>query len=158
TRINTKAFAGDKDGFKDYDKIGVPKNLQQFIQIYGAAPVIASYSGGSGGGSNWNAVTTGNFGNKHEQDTRHVLTGSLTKWRGKWTHKFGAEFRNLLSNYSDLEEASVEMPSVSFAVGGNFTFQYTSATGTSAQQNTTNQQRGVNGATMFTGAGLWWIR
>src|SRR5882724_8783482 len=33
TRINTLAFAGDKEGFTDYDKIGVPKNLQAFIQI-----------------------------------------------------------------------------------------------------------------------------
>ena len=48
TRINTKAFAGDKDGFTDYDKIGVPKNLQPFIQIYGAAPVLSNYGGGSG--------------------------------------------------------------------------------------------------------------
>jgi hypothetical protein len=158
TRINTLAFAGDKDGFTDYDKVGVPRNLQQFIQIYGAAPVVPNYSGGSGGGSNWTAVTTGNFGTKHEQQASHVLTGSMTKARGRWTHKFGAEFRNLLSNYSDLETASVGMPSVSNAVGGNFTFQYTTATGGVAQQNTTNQQRGINGATMFTGAGLWWIR
>ena len=51
TRINTLAFAGDKSGFTDYDKIGVPKNLQPYIQIYGAAPVLSNYSGGSGGGS-----------------------------------------------------------------------------------------------------------
>jgi hypothetical protein len=158
TRINTEAFAGDKDGFTDYDKIGVPKNLQPYIQIYGAGPVLSNYGGGTGGGSNWTALTVGNFGTKHERQTSHVVTGSLTKSRGNWTHKFGAEFRNLLSNYSDLEEASVSMPSVSNAVGGNFVFQYTTATGVVAQQNTTNQQKGINGATLFTGAGLWWIR
>ncbi|HXA52318.1 MAG TPA: TonB-dependent receptor [Candidatus Acidoferrum sp.] len=158
TRINTKAFSGDKDGFTDYDKIGVPKNLQQYIQIFGAAPVVSTYSGGSGGGSNWTAVAGGNFGTKHEQQTSHVVSGSVTKSRGSWTHKFGGEFRNLLSNYSDLEEASVSMPSVSNSVGGNFVFQYTSATGAVAQQNTLNQQKGINGATPFTGAGLWWIR
>ena len=136
----------------------MPKNLQPYIQIFGAAPVVSNYSGGSGGGSNWTAVATGNFGTKHEQQTSHVLTGSVTKTRGHWTHKFGGEFRNLLSNYSDLEEASVSMPSVSNAVGGNFTFQYTTATGGVAQQNTLNVQKGINGATMFTGAGLWWIR
>src|SRR5260370_23876474 len=101
TRINTQAFAGDKSGFTDYDKIGVPKNLQQFIQVYGAAPVLSNYSGGSGGGSNWTALATGNFGTKHEQQTSHVLSASLTKSRGKSTHKFGGEFRNLLSNYND---------------------------------------------------------
>jgi hypothetical protein len=158
TRINTLAFAGDKSGFTDYDKIGVPKNLQPFIQIFGAAPVVSNYSGGSGGGSNWTAVATGNFGTKHEQQLSHVVSGSVTKTHGQWTHKFGGEFRNLLSNYSDLEEASVSMPSVSNAVGGNFTFEYTTATGGGAQQNTLNVQKGINGATMFTGAGLWWIR
>src|SRR5882672_12892881 len=50
------------------------------------------------------------------------------------------------------------MPSVSNSVGGNFVFKYTTATGGVAQQNTTNQQKGINGATLFTGAGLWWIR
>lgn len=158
TRINTLAFAGDKSGFTDYDKIGVPRNLQPYIQIYGAAPVVSNYSGGSGGGSNWSAVATGNFGTKHEQQMSHVLSGSVTKTHGAWTHKWGGEFRNLLSNYSDLEEASVSMPSVSNAVGGNFTFQYTTATGGVAQQNTANVQKGINAATMFTGAGLWWIR
>lgn len=158
TRINSLAFAGDKSGFTDYDKVGVPKNLQPYIQIYGAAPVVSNYAGGSGGGSNWTAVATGNFGTKHEQQLSHVLFGSVTKTHGQWTHKMGAEFRNLLSNYSDLEQASVSMPSVSNGVGGNFTFQYTTATGGVAQQNTANVQKGINGATMFTGAGLWWIR
>lgn len=159
TRINARQFAGDKEGFTEYDKIGVPKNLQQFIQIHGAAPVLANYSGGSGGGSNWTALTTGNFGTKHERQTSHVFSASMTKMRGRWTHKFGGEFRNLLSNYADLEQASVGMPSVSNSGStGNFNFEYTNAIGTSQQQNVTNQQRGVNGATLFTGAGLWWIR
>jgi hypothetical protein len=158
TRINTRAFAGDKSGFTDYDKIGVPKNLQQYIQIFGASPVVSNYSGGSGGGSNWTALAAGNFGTKHEQQTSHVINGSLTKTRGRWTHKIGGEYRNLLSNYSDLEEASVSLPSVSNSSGGNFNFQYTTASGGVASQNTANVQKGINGATMFTGAGLWWIR
>jgi hypothetical protein len=159
TRINTLAFSGDKDGFTEYDKIGVPKNLQPYIQIYGAGPVLSNYSGGSGGGSNWSALAGGNFGTKHERQTSHVMAASATKIRGQWTHKFGGEFRNLLSNYSDLEEASVSMPSVSNSGSvGNFTFQYTNASGTSTSQNTANVQRGINGATLFTGAGLWWIR
>ena len=79
TRINTKNLRGRQDGFTDYDKFGVPKNLQPFIQIYGAAPVLSNFSGGSGGGSNWTALATGNFGTKHEHQTSHVLTGSITK-------------------------------------------------------------------------------
>jgi len=159
TRIEADALAGDKTGFTDYDKIGVPKNLQPFIQIRGAAPVLSNYSGGSGGGSNWSALAGGNFGTKQERQTSHVLSASMTKVHGHWTHKFGGEFRNLLSNYSDLEEASVSMPSVSNSGSvGNFNFEYTNAIGTSQTQNVTNAQKGVNGATLFTGAGLWWIR
>lgn len=158
TRINTLSFAGDKEGFTDYDKIGVPKNLQQHIQIFGAAPVVGTFSGGQGGGSNWTAVSTGTFGTKQERQLSHVLSGSLVRVNGRWTHKFGGEYRNLLSNYSDLEEASVAMPSCCAHVGGNYTFEYVTADGRVAPQNTLNQQLGVNGAALFTGTGVWWIR
>ena len=46
TRIRANALAGDKTGFTDYDKIGVPKNLQAFIQLYGSAPTVATCAGG----------------------------------------------------------------------------------------------------------------
>jgi len=158
TRIDTLDFAGDKEGFTDYDKIGVPRNLQQHIQIFGAAPVVGTFGGGSGGGSNWTAVNTGTFGTKQERQASHVFSGSIVKMRGRWTHKFGGEFRNLLSNYLDLEEASVAMPSCCAHVGGNYTFEFVTADGGVAAQNTLNRQRGVNGAALFTGAGVWWIR
>ena len=106
TRIRANALAGDKTGFTDYDKIGVPKNLQAFIQLYGSAPTVATCAGGcagSGGGSNWSQLAPSNFGNKLERQTSHSVSGSMTKIHGPWTHKFGGEFRNLLSNYSDLE-------------------------------------------------------
>jgi len=32
--LEADALAGDKTGFTDYDKIGVPKNLQSFIQLF----------------------------------------------------------------------------------------------------------------------------
>jgi trimeric autotransporter adhesin len=158
TRINTLDFAGDKEGFTDYDKVGVPRNLQPFIQINGAAPVLNNFGGGNGGGSNWTALSGGNFGTKQEKQVSHVLSGSLVKIRGRWTHKFGGEYRNLLSNYLDLEEASVAMPSCCAHVGGNYTFEYVTADGAVAPQVTLNRQRGVNGAALFTGAGVWWIR
>ena len=41
------------------------------------------------------------------------MSGSITKTRGKWVHKGGLEFRNLLSHYDDPEQASVGMPSPS---------------------------------------------
>ena len=162
TRIRSGFLSGDKTGFTDYDKIGVPKNLQSFIQLYGSAPTVAACAGGcagSGGGSNWSQLAPSNFGNKAERQTSHSLNGSMTKINGRWTHKFGGEFRNLLSNYSDLEEGSVSMPAQSNSGSvGNFTFEYLNALGTSVTQNVSNAQKGVNGAMYFTGAGLWYIR
>jgi hypothetical protein len=160
TRINTKDFAGDKSGFTDYDAFGVPKPVQALMMIRGAAPTVVpnNFSGGSGGGSAWTALSAGQFATKHEQQTSHVLSASIAKTRGKWTHKAGTEIRTLLSNYADLEEASVAIASCCAHVGGNYTFQYVTADGSSAAQNTVPAQRGVNGAALLTGSGIWWIR
>ena len=116
------------------------------------------YSGGNGGGSNWTALTTGNFNTKREFQTSHSITGSATKVRGKWVHKAGMEFRNLLSNYADPEQGSVAMPSPFAHQGGNFNFQYVTASGGVASLVTTNAQRGINAAGMLLGTGVWWIR
>ena len=115
SRINTQNLSGDKTGFDDYDSFGVPENLQPFILFPGVAPNINpnGFTGGAagGGGNNWSALTTGNFNTKHEYQTSHSLAASATKTRGAWIHKAGFEFRNLLSNYADPEQASVALPS-----------------------------------------------
>ena len=69
----------------------------------------------------------------------------------------GVEFRNLLSNYWDLEQASVAMPSPFAHSGGNLNFQHATASGGVASLVTTNAQRGVNAAAMLLGT-VWWIR
>lgn len=160
SRISTKNLAGNKEGFTDYNSFGVPTNVQGLILFPGAAPNVNpnGYGGGNGGGSNWTALTTGNFNTKREFQTSHSVTGSLTKVRGKWVHKGGVEFRNLLSNYADPEQASVAMPSPFAHTGGNFNFQYATASGGVASLVTSNAQRGVNAAAMLLGTGVWWIR
>jgi hypothetical protein len=160
SRINTKNLAGNKTGFDDYDSFGVPRNVQDLILFRGVAPNINpnGYGGGNGGGSNWTALTTGNFNTKREFQTNHSVTGSLTKVRGRWVHKAGVEYRNLLSNYWDPEQGSVAMPSPFAHTGGNFNFQYATASGGVASLVTTNAQRGVNAAGMLLGTGVWWIR
>ncbi len=139
---------------------GVPSNLVPHILFPGTAPNVNpnGYGGGGGGGSNWTALTTGNFNTKREFQTSHSVTGSLTKIRGKWVHKGGMEFRNLLSNYHDPEQGSVAMPSPFAHQGGNFNFEYVTASGGVANLVTTNAQRGVNAAGMLLGTGVWWIR
>jgi trimeric autotransporter adhesin len=160
SRINTKNLAGNKTGFDDYASFGVPSNLLPLILFPGNAPNVNpnGYGGGNGGGSNWTALTTGNFNTKREFQANHSLTGSLTKIRGRWTHKGGVEFRNLLSNYHDPEQGSVVAPSPFAHQGGNFNFQYTTASGGVANLVTTNAQRGINAAGMLLGTGVWWIR
>ena len=108
--------------------------------------------------SNWSALTTGNFNTKRELQTSHSIAGSVTKTNGRWVHKMGGEYRVLLSNYADPEQASVALPSPFNQVGGNFNFEYLTADGQVASLTRTNAQRGVNGAGMLLGAGLCWIR
>ena len=116
------------------------------------------YGGGQGGGSNWAGLSAGTFGSQREFQANHSVTGSVTKIRGKWVHKAGAEFRNLMSNYQDPEQASVGMPSPFAHQGGNFNFEFVTASGGVANQVTTNAQRGINAAGMLLGTGVWWIR
>jgi trimeric autotransporter adhesin len=161
SRINTKNLAGDKEGFSDYDRFGVPANLQATMLFPGAAPVVNpnGFTGGAGGGgNNWTALSGGNFSTKHEYQSSHSVVASATKTRGAWIHKVGFEYRNLLSNYADPEEASAQLPSPFNQVGGNFNFEYATANGGVASLTRTNAQRGINAAGPLLGAGLWWIR
>jgi hypothetical protein len=154
--LNMKRFGSDRSGFTDYDAIGVPRSVQAVMPISGAAPVIyAAFPGGSGG--NYSALGGSYFVSKHERQTMHNLVGSVTKIRGRWTLKAGSESRNLLSNYQDLEEASVAIGNP-YWVGGNYTFEYLNATGGSVSQNVIASQNGFSGAGILTGAGHWWIR
>jgi hypothetical protein len=162
SRISAKLLAGDKKGFTPelYDQFGVPRNLIPLMLFSGVAPDIAPNTAGTGvgGGSNWTALTGGVFNTKQEGQLNHSLTGSLTKVRGRWTHRMGGEFRNLLSNYADPEQGSVSYPSPFHSVGGNFNFEFTTANGNVHADTRTNAQRGINAARMFYGAGLYWIR
>jgi hypothetical protein len=162
SRIHAKLVAGDKTGFTPelYDEFGVPRNLFPLMLFPGEAPNIHPNSAGDGqgGGSNWARLTSGMFNSKNEGQTSHSLTGSIAKTHGRWTHKIGGEFRNLLSNYADPEQGSVNYPSEWHSVGRNFNFEYVTANGGVAGETKTNAQKGINAARMLYGAGLYWIR
>jgi hypothetical protein len=160
TRIATDNLGGNRSGFTDYAGFGIPTGTLGLMAQYGAAPVVLpnNFSGGSGGGSNWTGLTSGQFQSKQERQTGHTINGSITKVRGNWTHKAGAEYRVLLSNYRDYEEAAAEIASCCANLGGNYTFQYVTAAGTSAIQNSSTLQNGINGAALLTGENVWWIR
>src|SRR6266404_2629124 len=160
TRISTDNLGGNRTGFTDYASFGIPTGTQGLMQEYGAAPVVLpnNFSGGSGGGSNWSGLSSGQFASKQERQLAHTLNGSITKVHGNWTHKAGAEYRVMLSNYTDFEEAAAEIASCCANVGGNYTFQYVTAAGGSASQNSSPIQGGINGAALLTGENVWWIR
>jgi hypothetical protein len=160
TRIVALNLAGNRTGFTDYASFGIPASTQGLFASYGAAPIVLpnGFGGGSGGGSNWTGLSSGQFANKQEHQLSHALNTSVTKVRGNWTHKAGVEGRVLLSNYQDMEEASAEIPSCCANVGGNFTFQYTTASGASAPQNTSPALAGINAAALLVGENVWWVR
>ncbi|MEO7273371.1 MAG: carboxypeptidase-like regulatory domain-containing protein, partial [Vicinamibacterales bacterium] len=160
SRVKTENLNGNKEGFTDYASFGVPANLLPLMFQPGSAPAVTpnGYGGGNGGGSNWTGLSAGTFGTARERQANHSVSGSVTKTRGKWIHKSGLEYRNLLSHYDDPEQASVAMPSPFAHQGGNFNFEYATASGGVASIVNTNAQRGVNGAAMLLGTGVWWIR
>ena len=157
SRVKTQNLNGNKEGFTDYASFGVPDNLLPYIFQSGSAPAVTpnGYGGGNGGGSNWTGLSAGTFGTARERQANHSVSGSLTKTRGNWVHKSGLEYRNLLSHYDDPEQASVGMPSPFAHQGGNFNFEYATASGGVASLVNTNAQRGVNAAGMLLGTGVW---
>ncbi|HWC95942.1 MAG TPA: carboxypeptidase regulatory-like domain-containing protein [Candidatus Sulfopaludibacter sp.] len=160
TRIIALNLGGNRTGFTDYASFGIPKTTQALFASYGSAPIVLpnGFGGGSGGGSNWSGLSSGQFVNKQEHQLSHALNGSVTKVRGNWTHKAGVEVRILHSNYQDMEEASTEIPSCCANFGGNFTFQNVTASGSSASTNTSPLQAGINAAAMLVGENVWWVR
>jgi trimeric autotransporter adhesin len=161
-RIWTQVYNGNKTGFDSalYDSFGVPQNIRPYFAVSGGAPVINpnNFSGGAGGGSNWKALTDGLWGNHLERQSNYNLTGSITKSRGSWTHKAGVEWRDLQSNYVDVEETTAEIASSYSHSGGNFNFQYANASGGVSSQNASNNQKGVNAAAVFLGVPTWWVK
>jgi hypothetical protein len=159
-RINTQAFGGNKTGWSqaDYNAYGIPQNVQSLFVTYGAAPIITPGVTGSGSNGVWSALSGGTFANKHERQQGHVVEGSITKVAGSWTMTEGADFRVILSNYNDFEEATAQLPAVYYNQGGNYTQQYIDASGNTVPQDALPQQLGYNNAFLFTGADTWFVR
>ncbi|MBT9332434.1 TonB-dependent receptor [Paracidobacterium acidisoli] len=160
TRTDTINFAGNHSGFTQYDKFGIPSATQSLFAEPGAAPVVNPNGfGGSTGGSNWAALSGGQFANKQEHQISHAINGSVTKVHGNWTFKEGAEYRVILANYTDFEEGSANIGGCCAGdPGGNYTFEYATAEGKVAPGNTSPLESGMSGATMLVGEGVWFVR
>lgn len=160
TRTHAINFGGLASGFTQYGDFGIPAATQALFAKPGAAPVVnPNFSGGSGGGSNWSALSSGQFANKEERQIGHAMVGSITKLHGNWTFKAGAEYRVILANYTDFEEGSANMNGCCAGdPGGNYSFEYVTATGGKTAQDNSPLVSGINGAAMLLGQGVWFVR
>src|SRR5580698_3071900 len=160
TRTHAIAIAGNHSGFSQYDQFGIPSATQAIFALPGASPVVNPKIGsGSGGGSNWSALSGGQFANKTESQISQAVNGSVTKVHGNWTFKAGSEFRVITANYTDFEEASTNIGGCcANDPGGNYTFEFNTANGGSAPGNTSPLLSGIDGATMLVGEGVWFVR
>lgn len=94
----------------NYADFGIPPRLISVIQLPGVAPNFFSF-----GATYWSPLENNAYQHKFERQTNLHLVSNVTKIAGKWTFKGGAEFRNLLSNYTDNQE------SITFRVDGGLT-------------------------------------
>lgn len=163
TRTHAIDFGGLQSGFTQNSGFGIPSATQALFAKPGAAPVVYptgfGFSGSSGGGSNWAGLAGGGFANKEERQIGHAIVGSVTKIHGNWTYKAGAEYRVILANYTDFEEATTAM---NFCCandpGKNYSFEYVNAAGGTTAQDNSPLVDGINGAALLLGQGVWFVR
>jgi trimeric autotransporter adhesin len=82
----------------NYSDFGVPAEFLVASGLEGAYPEITNHGGGW---SRLSALNQTAYLAKVERQTNWNFVGSLSKTAGRWTHKWGGEFRNYLSNYID---------------------------------------------------------
>jgi hypothetical protein len=146
-RIHSNSLSFPPRAFtsSDYDSLGIPRSVQAVMPAFGAAPDLASpgyYSNAA-----W-----AQYSGKQERQTNSSVTGSVTKMRGKWTLKAGAEYRLYLNNYTDYQFNAADYQTGSC----NCTVQNVTAAGASTNNNAISQQ-GFVGANLLTGGGGWLV-
>jgi hypothetical protein len=149
---------GRTSGFTQYGAFGISAATQALFANPGAAPNVTP--------STWSNLTPfGQFDNKQEYQILHSGNGSVTKIKGNWAFKAGAQFQVILHNYTDLEEASANLGGccASDQATNSYTGQFISATGglvnnSGVNSNTTPQQMGFGGAQTLVGEGVWFVR
>lgn len=110
-RINTRSLTPPVEGF-NYSEFGIPAHIQAANALPNVPPNMFP-----GGNYRWSPITRNAYQHKHERQTNHHLVGSVTKTYQRWTFKFGGEFRNLLSNYTDNQESISYRLNSSFSSG-----------------------------------------
>ncbi len=97
----------------NYREFGIPSQFDPAIGVDGMMPEL-------GGINFWSNLFNTAYLGKVENQTNWNFVGSVTKTRGRWTHKFGGEFRNALANYTDARGSFAINTSQFFTSGQQF--------------------------------------
>jgi len=147
TRINTQASYPSGTGF-DYSAWGMPASVQSLVAVPGAPTTIGNFAG-SGNRAGYGYLNDDTWTRKKEAQLNHALTGSLTHMHGKWTFKFGGEYRVYLGNWQDLLYGT---PSLGVRTATNTgTAEFVDAYGAYSSMNSNPLRRGLDAATALTG-------
>ncbi|MDX2178429.1 MAG: TonB-dependent receptor [Bryobacteraceae bacterium] len=128
----------------NYADFGIPSDWLSTVGLTGAYPEITGFGGG------WSQIAPLNqtaYLAKIERQTNWNIVYSVTKTAGKWTHKWGGEFRNYLSNYSDARG------SFNMLAGNGFTSGNTLGPTANNIGNVTTERSGSGLASYLLGAG-----
>jgi hypothetical protein len=128
----------------DYSKFGIPASWNGAIGLAGAFPEITGFGGG------WSQIAGLNgtaYLAKVERQTNWNINYSITKTAGRFTHKWGGEFRNYLSNYTDARG------SFNITAGNGFTSGNLLGPTANNINNVTTERAGSGLASYLLGAG-----
>ncbi len=155
-RDRDMAQGGRTTGFTQYGAFGINAATQALMAYPTAAPNVTP--------GTWSNLTTyGQFDNKQEYQILHSGNGSVTKIKGNMTFKAGAQFQIILHNYTDLEEAAVNLGGCCASDQGqnSYTAEYITATGSefnSTGGNLSAATEGTAGAQTLVNEGVWFVR
>lgn len=128
----------------DFTQFGIPTAFNQTIGLQGAYPELNSFGGGFSQISGLNQTA---YMAKIERQTNWNMVFSVTKTSGRWTHKWGGEYRNYLSNYSDARG------SFNITTGNNFTSGNIIGPTANSINTVTGERNGSGLASYLLGAG-----
>lgn len=93
-RVDTRNIAGTVSPSL-YNELRIPSAIQALAVPFGGTPQVAD------GINYWSGLSQTAFLWKIEKQTNWISNVNVTKTAGKWTFKFGGEYRNSLANFTD---------------------------------------------------------
>ncbi|GIU77134.1 MAG: hypothetical protein KatS3mg005_0372 [Bryobacteraceae bacterium] len=143
-RVDTRNIAGSVDPAL-YNQMRIPAEIQALAVPFGGPPHV------SDGINYWSALSNTAYLFKIEKQTNWVTNVNVTKMAGKWTLKFGGEYRNSLANFTD------NAYPFSVRTSPNFTRATVNASGDPSDA-LTAERNGHGGASLLLGYGDTFIQ